>query len=442
MSKAELILPGAEDDNALVDRLTVASREIVPSVQITLAKRIIKAGSNRVVCLAARTSVPLNDDEVASVSDLALRLSDGTNVALSLSFFNENSASEYATFTHNYYDPDRYAQQTDSKLGMLVVATALAAAAAFFSLVQGPFNSLLNPKTSYAFINVPLAKWPAPPPATSPGIAPVKPAATSVVAPQVATKKSRPTSRPKVRQPRARSGRTNGNTKNSPHSSVLVPPPPPFPFSLPDGRPMSPYDPFPKMSQPASSARPAAPAKPAAQKPAAQAETTHAKTVTPIKAAAQSPPPATRVEREPAPSATPAVTKSTAAHEPAASTAAPAPHAVPTATATPPQTRSATESQPVDRAVPEREPARVPNHRTIWERPDAQIGPAQEHAAPVASQLRAPVPGDDPPTPTLAKMSTGDSPAPTQAKRWTDDQPHSGGPVPAQPKYEPIPWPD
>src|SRR5262249_47353303 len=150
-----------------------------------------------------------------------------------------------------------------------------------------------NPKTSYAFINVPLAKWPAPPPATSPGIAPVKPAATSVVAPKVATKKSRPTSRPKVSQPRARSGRTNGNTKYSPRSSVLVPPPPPFPFSLPDGRPMSPYDPFPKMSQPSSSARPAA------QKPAAQAETTHAKTVTPIKAAAQSPAPATRVEREP-----------------------------------------------------------------------------------------------------------------------------------------------
>jgi hypothetical protein len=83
----------ATDENALVERFVEASRELLPSIQVALTKRIYQPGSNRVLCLAAHTTMPLDDEQVASVSDLALRLSDGTSVALSLSFFNEQAGS-------------------------------------------------------------------------------------------------------------------------------------------------------------------------------------------------------------------------------------------------------------------------------------------------------------------------------------------------------------
>lgn len=69
------------------------------TVQVTLAKRILLSGSNRVVCLGASTSVPISENEQASVSDLALRLSDGTNVALSLKFFNDDYAGGFTRQT-------------------------------------------------------------------------------------------------------------------------------------------------------------------------------------------------------------------------------------------------------------------------------------------------------------------------------------------------------
>ena len=62
------------------------------SVQITLAKRVIKPGSDKAMCLAAQTSIPISDDEISSVSNLGLKLADGTKVAFSLSFFNGEAA--------------------------------------------------------------------------------------------------------------------------------------------------------------------------------------------------------------------------------------------------------------------------------------------------------------------------------------------------------------
>jgi hypothetical protein len=351
-----------------------------------------------------------------------LRLSDGTNVALSLSFFNEQCATEYATFTHNYYDPHRYPEQADSKLGIVVVATTLAAAAAFFSLVQGPLNSLVNPKTAFAFITVPPAKWPAPPPAPKADVAPVKPGAASVAAPRTATKKSPGSSRVKVRQARSRAART---TNSFPRSSVFVPPPPPFAFSLPDGRPLSPYDVFPKMQSPATTSKPAPQVKPANQKPAAQEEPPQAKTVSPAKTAAQSPSPATRTEREPEATSAPPATRSTSVREPAATSSAPPSRSAAVTTTAPPPSHPLADTG----NVPEREPARTAIHRSIWERPDGLIAPAQQRAVPVDNQLRAPVPGDDSPA-QAPRLSTSEQPA------------HSRGPVPAQAEYEPIPWPE
>jgi hypothetical protein len=142
----QMIDPSAQE-STIVERFCEASREIVPSVEISLAKRIIRAGSNQVLCLAAHTSVPLNDDELASVSDLAVRLSDGTNVRLSLSFFNDQSVGcipvtqpQYIPLNRSIYDPNRYELRGEPKLGLVLVATTLIAMAGLYSVLNGPFS--------------------------------------------------------------------------------------------------------------------------------------------------------------------------------------------------------------------------------------------------------------------------------------------------------------
>lgn len=75
-----------------------SATDVIPAdcstmVQVTLAKRVVRPGSNKILCMAAQTSVPLHDDDIASVSDLGLKLSDGTSVVLSVSSFNDPSGS-------------------------------------------------------------------------------------------------------------------------------------------------------------------------------------------------------------------------------------------------------------------------------------------------------------------------------------------------------------
>jgi len=156
MSRNEILIPEAQEA-IVVDRFSdpQSMQSLVPGMEVTLAKRIIKPGSNRVMCLAARTSVPLSDDDVASVSNLALRLSDGTNVALSLSFFNDGAAANciplnrYAPLNHYYFDPHRYtvhtAAQTGSSLGVVLVATVVVAAAGLYYFLG---NNLFKPQHS------------------------------------------------------------------------------------------------------------------------------------------------------------------------------------------------------------------------------------------------------------------------------------------------------
>jgi hypothetical protein len=145
----QLIDPSSQE-STIVERFTEASRAIVPSVEVSLAKRIIRAGSNQVLCLAAHTSVPLNDDELASVSDLAVKLSDGTNVRLSLSFFNDQSVGcipvsqpQIIPLNRSTYDPNRYeVLREEPKLGLVLIATTLIAMAGLYSVLNGPFSPL------------------------------------------------------------------------------------------------------------------------------------------------------------------------------------------------------------------------------------------------------------------------------------------------------------
>lgn len=164
MSYNEQTLVAAPDEEGrVIDSFVEASREINPTVQVTLAKRIVRPGSNKVLCLAARTSVPLNEDEMASVSDLALRLSDGTNVKLSLSFFNDEfgmvptpepqpvhrsiagPSAPYISMSRSFFDPSRYTpyqSRNESKLGMAIFTVVLGITAGLYFVTESPLALL------------------------------------------------------------------------------------------------------------------------------------------------------------------------------------------------------------------------------------------------------------------------------------------------------------
>lgn len=163
-----------DEEVRVIDSFLEASREINPTVQVTLAKRIVRPGSNKVLCLAARTSVPLNEDEMASVSDLALRLSDGTNVKLSLSFFNDEygmvpvsepqpvhraiagPSAPYISMSRSFFDPSRYTpyqSRNESKLGMAVFTVILGITAGLYFVTESPLALLKMANVQTAKLN-------------------------------------------------------------------------------------------------------------------------------------------------------------------------------------------------------------------------------------------------------------------------------------------------
>ncbi|HEY9755014.1 MAG TPA: hypothetical protein V6C97_07635 [Oculatellaceae cyanobacterium] len=222
-------MPSATDDESqVVERFMEASRDLVPNVQITLAKRIIRPGTNKVVCLAAKTSIPLHDDEVASVSDLALRLSDGTNVALSLSFFNDQGV-EYATPLKRYvYSPADYNKKNRSHLGLVLMGMAAVFMAATTTLNSKPYMTFYN-----------YASHPAAALSSKDAIKPLAALATGAAVrfgPPVPSVfkgpfKSQAKSSIKYKQS---GNHTKSSHQSSPaaesHGQTLVPPPPPTPW--------------------------------------------------------------------------------------------------------------------------------------------------------------------------------------------------------------------
>jgi hypothetical protein len=265
MSQSQVTLPAlTEEENTVVDRFVERSREIVPGVEVTLAKRILRPGSNRVVCLAARTSVPINDDEMASVSDLALRLSDGTNVRLSLSFFNDavretitgetitETVSGGAPFNRYTYDPKRYTGRDDSKLGTVLMAMFLVAVAGAYSVSNNQFNKYFQLNTLSKYIpsgpsqgngivpqlGAPPFKTeqakPNPSPQKTAFVGPVRPTARiAPVRPERAYFRVRTDYPQRVRE---RHSLTKARAFASPqlkNEEMLVPPPPAIPYELP-----------------------------------------------------------------------------------------------------------------------------------------------------------------------------------------------------------------
>jgi hypothetical protein len=228
----ETMTPATEDESQVVERFVEASRDLVPNVQVTLAKRIIRPGTNKVVCLAAKTSIPLNDDDVASVSDLALRLSDGTNVALSLSFFNDQGV-EYATPLKRYvYSPTDYNKKNKSYLGLVLIGMAAAVMGVSLSLNNKPYVAFYNFATHpAAAITSKEAIKPLTALATG---APVKfgPSVPTVFKPsERSASKMSARSRQSGSHARAsHSSWSSGSSGSEAHGQALVPPPPPTPW--------------------------------------------------------------------------------------------------------------------------------------------------------------------------------------------------------------------
>jgi hypothetical protein len=157
MSGTQLIT-AVEDENREI-AIEPIGTGLAPTVQVSLAKRIIHPGTNKVVCLAAKTTVPMEEDELASVSDLALRLSDGTNVQLSMSFFNDELCPAgfappkksrplyqppiYETFKSTY-DPDRYetyrAPDTSWRLWFVFAGICAVSIGSFLYFIPGGFE--------------------------------------------------------------------------------------------------------------------------------------------------------------------------------------------------------------------------------------------------------------------------------------------------------------
>ncbi len=254
MSGTELILPGSTpDESAVVERFVDASRELVPSVQVALAKRIVRPGSNRVVCLAARTSVPLSDDERASVSDLALRLSDGTNVVLSLSFYNDDDPPPPPArdaYERAYEEPVTVSYSrvdSETNLGLVVVVIALIAAGGFYASLTGPLGRLSEwkplPKPVSAHSLVTPHKIIAlhhPSPAAPRAVS--APAAQSAARLPPASQERRKPAASLRAKPAVRSTRKSGEPQSRgmfipPPPPTFVPPPPPTACSLPEGLP-------------------------------------------------------------------------------------------------------------------------------------------------------------------------------------------------------------
>jgi len=254
MSNTQIVLPPpSREEDAVVERFVTASREIVPTVQVSLAKRIIQPGSNRVICLAAQTSVPLNENELASVSDLALRLSDGTNVRLSVSFFNDGDTigGDFIPFERTIYDPNRYSMKGggDSKLGLVLCTMAAIAFGSCYAYNNHGFNPLVpttkTPLQSAISEAKPLA------PNSSEKTKPAK-SATNIAMhtiksspvsaefapePPVRTYARNPRVAPRFRGEESARPRTAKGSSHQPHQSrqpdnMLVPPPPPFALPL------------------------------------------------------------------------------------------------------------------------------------------------------------------------------------------------------------------
>lgn len=251
MSKDQKLPLVLNEQPAAIEPYVDQSRELIPGLELTLAKRIMRPGTNRVVCLAARTSVPLNDDELASVSDVALKLSDGTNVRLSVSLFNDLAGTSFTPFKRYCYDPSRYATRNNPNFGTFILAMLLVSSAGFYSMSTESFRraqwqALVNAYHSHSSATIPSFV----PAKSSAKASEIKDKGKSCPPPSQKSRESvkgiNPISANSHRRLSNRSDQGESKVSKahiSGQGTMLIPPPPPVPYSLPDRSLLFQYDP-------------------------------------------------------------------------------------------------------------------------------------------------------------------------------------------------------
>ncbi len=281
MTNNQLTVPETSDDQiALVQQILDDPRELAPSVQVRFAKRIGRPGSSRVMLMDAQTSGPIAEEDEESVSNLALRLADGTNVQLSLSFFNDNQPAlagagvggggrrpTFAPFNTYVYEPRSYTiHKSESKLPLIMMTTAIVLAASCYGFITGPFSNYLQTKTAKPATAASTPKAASTKNATvhaAPKIVhepiPAAPPINLEVPNQFksSSKKMSSATRTSRTHSQSQSSRTEHTSRNemfvpppppmsfasAPRANGFVPPPPPTPYTLPAGIPTA-YDPL------------------------------------------------------------------------------------------------------------------------------------------------------------------------------------------------------
>lgn len=266
MTKNQLTVPevSAERDE-LVQRVLDDPRELAPSVQVRFAKRVGRPGNSRVMMMDAQTSGPIGDEGEDSESKLALRLADGTNVQLSLSFFSENQPAlagvggggggrrnNFAPFNTYAYEPRTYSvhDRDSNKLPTIMTGMAFMLGAACYGVfwltgqVQEQSAHRSNNQLSKPAITAASAK--APTVKASTKAATAARAVAKIVdepipaAPPVRLGETTPT---KTNTKKSFSKSTRSREQNqtaqithsshSPRGEFFVPPPPPMTFNSP-----------------------------------------------------------------------------------------------------------------------------------------------------------------------------------------------------------------
>lgn len=301
MTKNQLTVPEASEEqheiarrDELVQQVLDDPRELAPSVQVRFAKRVGRPGNSRVMMMDAQTSGPIGDEGEDSESKLALRLADGTNVQLSLSFFNENQPAlagvggggggrrtTFTPFNSYVYEPRTYSvnERESSKLPAIMLSMAFMLGAACYGVfvltgqVHDQFGILQKlqaakvvtatapskaiaptkvaaktPTTSRSVAKVVNEPIPAPPPIALSENAPVK---SSPKRAHSSSSRRSHDSEPSVTTHAPRSGRGEFfvpppppmNFGNSTIAKGFVPPPPPTPYTVPTGIPAA-FDPL------------------------------------------------------------------------------------------------------------------------------------------------------------------------------------------------------
>lgn len=267
MTKNQLTVPEISSErDELVQQVLDDPRELAPSVQVRFAKRVGRPGNSRVMMMDAQTSGPIGDEGEDSESKLALRLADGTNVQLSLSFFNENQPAlagvggggggrrtNFAPFSTYTYEPRTYSihERESNKLPTIMVGMAFMLGAACYGVLclngQMHDHAVLFSKSQFT--------KPAVTAATTTKTAPVKTstktqapahAAAKVVnevipaAPPITLVEAAPT-KTNTKKSFTRMARSHEQSQvtqltrssHSPRGEFFVPPPPPMTFNSP-----------------------------------------------------------------------------------------------------------------------------------------------------------------------------------------------------------------